>query len=123
MNDDIEIKVKVEFINEQSHPAKNQFVYAYNIEISNTSEAPVQLLSRYWKVCDANEKIQEVRGEGVVGETPLIQPNESYAYTSGVVIETDTGTMGGYYIMERDNGEHFNANIPTFALVQPGALH
>lgn len=119
----IEIDVKTNFIPDQSDPDKGRFVYAYTITISNRGERTAQLLSRHWIVTDANDIKQEVQGMGVVGEQPRLEPGESFTYTSGVVLDTEFGTMEGSYQMRSDNGETFDAPIPTFALVPPHAIH
>ena len=119
----IKVSVKTKYIDEQSRPQDNQFVYAYTISIENQGQKAAQLLSRHWRITDGRDNRQEVQGLGVIGQQPLIQPGESYTYTSGVVLKTETGTMGGTYAMRSDDGEEFEAEIPTFALVKPSALH
>lgn len=123
MNNAIEIQVKTNYIEDQSKPDEGQYVYAYTIRIENQSESNVQLLSRKWTITDAKEQIQRVEGIGVVGEQPVIPPGESYTYTSGAVISTATGTMCGSYTMQNAEGDQFEADIPTFALVRPEMLH
>lgn len=119
----INVDVKTQYIESQSVPAENKYVYAYTITIANESEEPAQLISRHWRITDANEKLQEVQGMGVVGEQPHLQPGERYTYTSGVILETETGLMEGTYHMRTDEGTMFDAPIPTFALVPPYAVH
>jgi ApaG protein len=119
----IKIDVVTRYLAEQSAPAENRFVFAYTITINNRGLHAVQLLSRHWRITDANNRVQEVRGEGVVGEQPLIEPGKSYTYTSGSMLETAVGTMEGDYEMIGSNGHRFNAPIPVFSLAQPGALH
>lgn len=104
-------------------PLERRFVYSYTITIANQSDVPAQLISRHWRITDANEKLQEVQGLGVVGEQPHLKPGESYTYTSGVILETETGIMEGTYHMRAEDGALFDAPIPTFALVPPHALH
>ncbi len=119
----INVQVQTTYIAAQSIPQQQRFVYAYTITISNQGEIPAQLISRHWRISDANDNLQEVKGMGVVGEQPLIAPGKSYTYTSGVVLETETGIMEGSYQMRDDNGECFDAPIPAFALVPPHAIH
>lgn len=123
MNASINIKVHTTYLQDQSHPEENQFVFAYTITILNAGEKAAQLISRYWHIVDANNDVQEVQGLGVVGEQPRLEVGESYTYTSGAVLETPSGTMSGKYTMRYDNGENFDAIIPTFALVRPLSLH
>ncbi len=121
---DIQIDVKTRFIKEQSKPEESRYVFAYTITLSNLGDHAAQLISRHWVITDANDQTQEVKGLGVIGEQPLLAPNESYTYTSGVVIATDTGTMTGSYQMRReDTDEAFDAQIPLFGLVVPSKLH
>lgn len=122
-NPTIKVAVKTQYIEEQSKPDQQQYVYAYTIRISNDGDCAAKLISRHWYITDAKDQTQEVQGMGVVGEQPMIEPNESYTYTSGVVMETATGTMHGTYTLEKNDGEEFTTKIPTFALVQPQALH
>ena len=119
----IKIDIETRFLPQQSDPESHRFVFSYNITITNHYTQAVQLLSRRWVVTDGNEHVQEIEGEGVVGEQPLIQPNASYQYTSGTVLATRVGSMFGHYTMETAEGERFNASIPAFTLAQPNALH
>ena len=123
MQPSIIIDVNSHYIEEQSRPEINQFVFAYNITIENQSNGKVQLLNRYWYIKDSDNREQEVQGEGVVGEQPRLMPGESYRYTSGVVIHTPPGTMQGHYEFIGDNNENFKVDIPLFALVLPQSLH
>lgn len=111
------------FIAAQSAPDKDRYVFAYTISITNQGEVAARLLSRHWLITDANGKIQEVRGEGVIGEQPYLKPGETFTYTSGAMIETPVGTMQGVYTMRSDNGDDFNAEIPRFTLSIPRTLH
>jgi ApaG protein len=120
---DIAIEVATRYLAEQSTPAENRFVFAYTITISNRGSEAVRLLNRHWRITDANNRVQEVRGEGVVGEQPLIEAGGSYRYTSGSLLETAVGTMEGSYEMISTSGRSFNAPIAVFSLAQPGALH
>ena len=119
----ISIQVKTNYIKEQSKPDAERFVFSYTVTLSNQGENAAKLLSRHWIITDAVDAIQEVQGIGVVGEQPRLEPGEEYTYTSGVVLETETGTMKGSYQMQCDSGEQFDAEIPTFALVPPHAVH
>jgi len=119
----IVIGVKTAYIEEQSDPDGDRYVFAYTITISNTGQVPAKLLGRHWLITDANGKVQEVRGEGVVGEQPHLQPGEKFEYTSGTVIETPVGVMEGEYEMMTDEGEDFLAPIDRFALSIPRTLH
>lgn len=115
----VEITVRPFFLDEQSEPEKNHFVWGYHVTIHNQGGYTVQLLNRYWQITDALGKIQEVRGPGVVGEQPVLAPGESFEYTSGCPLSTSSGIMGGVYEMERDGGERFEVTIPTFSLDDP----
>lgn len=119
----INIDVKTRYLPEQSAPAENRFVFAYTITITNRGAEAVRLLRRHWRITDANSRVQEVRGEGVVGEQPLIAIGDSYRYTSGAMLETAVGTMEGSYEMISVSGHTFSAPIAVFSLAQPGALH
>lgn len=121
--DTIQIDVKVQHLPQQSQPSKQQFAFAYQITITNHGDCTVQLISRHWIITDATENRQEVKGQGVVGEQPHIAPGESFQYTSGAVLNTDTGTMEGSYHMTSDDGTHCDVPIPMFLLAVPGALH
>jgi ApaG protein len=118
----INVSVKTTFLPEQTVP-QQRYVYTYTITIENVGVESAQLVSRHWRIRDANNNLQEVQGIGVVGEQPLIDPGKSYTYTSGVVLETETGIMEGTYQMRLQEGESFDAEIPTFALVPPNKLH
>jgi ApaG protein len=119
----IDIGVETTYIEEQSDPDADRYVFAYTITISNDGEVPAKLLNRHWLITDANGKVQEVRGDGVVGEQPHLQPGEKFQYTSGTVIETPVGIMEGEYGMVTDDGEGFLAPIDRFALSIPRTLH
>ncbi len=119
----IQVTVNTSYIASSSEPEAARYMFAYSITIKNTGSVEAQLLSRHWLITDANGKIQEVHGEGVVGEKPLIQPGESFQYTSGAVIETSVGAMQGSYDMLDSDGEKFTAPIPTFSLSIPRTLH
>ena len=119
----IEVTVVSEHLPEQSEPDANRYVFAYTVSIQNIGIAPARVLNRHWIVSDANGKVQEVRGKGVVGEQPHIQPGESFQYTSGTLLETPVGSMHGSYEMEAEDGTHFEAAIPPFSLATPTSLH
>lgn len=120
---EVTVAPKVAFLADQSDPAKNQFVFAYTITITNTGDVPAQLVSRHWIITDAEHKVQEVKGLGVVGQQPLLKPGESFEYTSGVSIATAVGTMRGSYQMRAEDGQTFDAPIPPFTLSVPRTLH
>lgn len=119
----IQVLVETAYINEQSEPGDNRYVFAYTITITNTGTVPAQLISRHWVITDANNKVQEVRGEGVVGEQPRLAPGDSFRYTSAAMIETPVGCMQGNYQMIADDGVEFDAKIPVFNLSTPHTLH
>jgi len=119
----ISVAVQTHFIDEQSAPAENRYVFAYTIRIANTGDVPAKLLTRHWVITDANGKVQEVRGDGVVGEQPHLQPGEDFHYTSGAVLETSVGTMRGSYQMIADDGHRFDAPIAQFTLSIPRTVH
>ena len=119
----IRIHVQPQFLEGQSRPDEAKFVWAYTITVENQGAEIVTLLSRYWKITDAFGRIQEVRGDGVVGEQPTLRPGERFEYTSGCVLPTPAGSMRGTYQMYRDNGEWFDAEIAPFPLALPYALN
>ncbi|MBB5016502.1 Co2+/Mg2+ efflux protein ApaG [Rehaibacterium terrae] len=119
----IDIAVATRFLDEQSQPADDRYVFAYTITIRNRGKLPARLLGRHWIITDANGKVQEVRGEGVVGEQPWLRPGDDFQYTSGAVLETAVGTMRGSYEMLADDGTRFEAPIPPFTLSVPRTLH
>lgn len=117
----ISVDVEPFFIPEQSSPDERRWVFGYKITIANQGQAPVQLKSRYWKIIDALGRIQEVRGDGVIGEQPLIAPGQSFEYASGAPLPTATGTMHGTYQMVDAQGLWFDVEIPMFSLDAPGS--
>ncbi len=119
----IEVRPIPQFIPDQSDPENGRYVFSYTITIRNTGRIAAQLISRHWVITDANNAVQEVRGLGVVGHQPLLQPGESFEYTSGSSLPTPIGTMKGTYQMVAEDGTHFAADIPEFVLAQPRALH
>lgn len=120
---DIQVSARTAFIPEQSDLENGRYVFAYTITITNAGNIPAQLVSRHWIITDANNQVQEVRGLGVVGEQPLLRPNESFQYTSGTAIATPVGTMRGSYQMVAEDGAQFDAPIPEFTLSMPRVLH
>ena len=119
----IAIDVATRFLDEQSEPAGGRFVFAYTIHIRNRGRMPARLIDRHWVITDANGKVQEVRGEGVVGEQPWLRPGDDFEYTSGAVLETALGTMQGSYGMLADDGTRFDAPIAAFTLSVPRTVH
>ena len=122
-NPNIDIHVSTDFIAEQSAPEYDRYAFSYTITINNQSDETVKLLTRHWIITDTNEQVQEVHGEGVVGQQPSLAPGESFQYTSGAILDTPAGTMEGSYQMISESGELFDAPIATFSLIHPGALH
>jgi ApaG protein len=119
----IEIHPLPQYVPDQSDPDNGRYVFTYTVIIKNIGEIAAQLVSRHWIITDGNNEIQEVRGLGVVGKQPLLQPGESFEYTSGSVLTTPIGTMKGSYQMVAEDGTHFSAEIPEFVLASPRALH
>lgn len=119
----IKVSVVAEYIPEQSNVREKRFVFAYHVTIANDGLKSAQLMSRHWIITDGNHHIQEVKGDGVIGEQPVIDPGESYRYSSGTVLETPHGNMRGTYQMVSEDGERFNAAIPAFTLSPPHSLH
>lgn len=119
----IKVEVKTEYIEQQSSPEDQKYLFSYTITIINLGEAPAKLETRHWIITDANGHTSEVKGAGVVGETPTIPPNTAYQYTSGTVLDTPLGIMHGSYGMLSDSGERFNVIIKPFRLATPGLLH
>jgi len=119
----IRIEVETEYLDQQSDPEQGRYAFAYRITIGNQGSHPAQLVSRHWIITDADGGVQEVRGEGVVGEQPTIQPGEGFRYSSGAVLPTPVGSMRGTYQMSDESGRRFEVPIPTFTLARPGALH
>ncbi len=120
---EITIAVVTQYLPEQSDPDEDRYFFAYTITVTNTGETPVQLISRHWIITDANGKQEEVRGLGVVGHQPMLQPGESFEYTSGCPLPTPVGTMKGSYQMAAEDGTRFDAPISEFVLAMPRTLH
>lgn len=115
----IKVTVMPAFLTEQSDPADHHYVWAYTIQLENLGEETVQLINRYWHITDASGQVQEVRGAGVVGEQPSLEPHDTYQYTSGAALRTPSGIMKGHYEMETLGGERFIIEIPVFSLDSP----
>lgn len=119
----IRVDVESAFLEEQSEPQDNRYVFAYTITIRNEGRQSARLLARHWIITDSNGKVQEVRGDGVVGEQPHLKPGQGFRYSSGAVIETPVGAMQGSYQMVADDGAQFDAPISPFRLAMPGVLN
>ncbi|MEM6985412.1 MAG: Co2+/Mg2+ efflux protein ApaG [Pseudomonadota bacterium] len=119
----IEVKVEAHFLESESDPMSERYVFAYTVTIRNIGDTAAKLIKRHWRIVDGNGKVQLVDGEGVVGETPHLKPGEGFQYTSGTMLETDMGTLGGRYLMETDDGATFDAVIPDCLLSAPRVLH
>ena len=119
----ITVTVNPVYLDDQSDPDESHFVWAYQVRIENVGSETVQLKNRHWRITDALGRVQEVRGAGVVGEQPHLQPGQGFRYSSGAVIETPVGAMQGSYQMRADDGLEFDAPIPAFRLAKPGVLH
>ncbi|MCB1766748.1 MAG: Co2+/Mg2+ efflux protein ApaG [Candidatus Competibacteraceae bacterium] len=122
-NYSIKVAVQAFYLEEQSDPAHDRYVFAYTVLIQNQGNVAARLLSRHWIITDANSKVEEVRGEGVVGEQPYLRPGEGFQYTSGAILDTSVGSMQGSYQMLADDGATFDAEIPPFVLSIPRTLH
>ena len=119
----IDVDVATRFLADQSAPESGRYVFAYTIHIRNSGRLPARLIDRHWIITDANGKVEEVRGEGVVGEQPWLRPGDDFEYTSGAVLETEQGSMRGSYGMLADDGTRFDAPVAPFALSVPRTLH
>ena len=119
----IQVDVETRYIEDQSNPEQNYYVFAYTITIQNKGRQGAKLLTRHWVITDSNQKVQEVRGDGVVGEQPELKPGEQFVYTSGTKLETSVGTMKGSYQMQAEDGSYFDAQIDEFVLSTPRVLH
>ncbi|MCA1248806.1 Co2+/Mg2+ efflux protein ApaG [Massilia oculi] len=117
------VQVRTQYLPEQSNPDRDQYVFSYTITIQNTGSIAAQLISRHWVITDASNATQEVRGLGVVGHQPLLQPGQQFEYTSGTQVGTPQGSMYGEYFCVAEDGHRFEVPIPEFVLAQPGALH
>ena len=119
----IKVDVETNYVEDQSDPRERRYVFAYTITIRNEGHVPARLLTRHWIITDSNGKVQEVRGDGVVGEQPYLKPGQGFRYSSGAVLETPVGAMQGTYQMVGDDGQRFDAAIQPFRLAIPGLLH
>ena len=119
----ITVTARVAFVPQQSDVGQSRYVFAYTMTITNTGSTAARLVSRHWIITDADNNVQEVKGEGVVGEQPFLRPTESFEYTSGTAIATPVGTMRGTYHMVGEDGVQFDAPIPEFTLSMPRVLH
>lgn len=117
------VSVRTQYLEEQSDPDRAHYVFAYAVTIKNTGTVPAQLISRHWVITDANNRIEEVRGLGVVGNQPLLQPGKQFEYTSGAALETPQGSMKGEYFCVAEDGTRFEVPIPEFVLSLPRTLH
>lgn len=123
LTEGIRVQVEARYAPEHSHPNRNQWFFLYTVLISNEGAETVQLVSRHWIVTDATGRVEEVRGPGVVGEQPVLEPGDSFEYTSGCPLSTPFGEMRGSYQMVSEGGTPFDAEIPSFLLREPGAIH
>jgi len=120
---ELTVTVRTQYLEEQSDPERSNYVFAYAITIKNTGQIAAQLISRHWIITDANNRVEEVRGLGVVGHQPLLQPGEQFEYTSGCALKTPQGSMTGKYFCVAEDGEQFEVKIPGFVLSLPRTLH
>lgn len=118
-----DVSVETAYLPQHSDPNAQRYVFAYTITIKNAGKCPARLVGRHWIITDANGNIQEIRGPGVVGELPFLNPGELFRYTSGAILSTPVGCMHGSYQLMSREGEHFEADIPAFRLAQPNTLH
>lgn len=116
---DVIVRVEPDFLPEQSSPSEGRFIWAYTVEIENQSDTDLQVMERFWKIADSHGMVHEVRGEGVVGEKPVVKPGETFRYTSGAPLSAPSGMMLGTYSLQSPNGEQFAVDIPAFALDSP----
>ncbi|MHA1567098.1 MAG: Co2+/Mg2+ efflux protein ApaG [Alphaproteobacteria bacterium] len=115
----VTVTVNPVYLEDQSSPDEHHYVWAYQVRIENRGDRKIQLRTRYWRITDARGRVQEVRGEGVVGEQPVLEPGEAFEYTSGTPLETPSGIMHGSYEMETETGDRFDVAIPAFSLDSP----
>jgi len=119
----IAVDVETQYLEEQSDVLESRYVFVYTVTIENRGDLTAQLLSRHWIITDSNQRVQEVKGEGVVGEQPMLRPGTRFRYTSGTVLETPVGTMRGSYQMIAEDGSEFEAEIKEFLLSAPRTIH
>jgi ApaG protein len=122
ITNNVRVEVESQYAAEHSRPFQDHWFFHYTVRITNEGDGTVQLLSRHWVITDANGKVEEVRGDGVIGEQPYLKPGQGFRYSSGAVLETPVGTMQGSYQMLADDGAHFDAPIQPFRLAMPGIL-
>ncbi len=120
---ELTVSVRTQYLEDQSDPDRNKYVFAYAVTIKNTGQVAAQVISRLWTITDANNHVENVRGLGVVGHQPLLQPGEQFDYTSGSSLSTPHGSMHGEYFCVAEDGEQFVARIPEFILSLPRTLH
>lgn len=120
---EITVLPKAQYVADQSDPDQNQFVFTYTIRVTNTGTVTAQIVSRHWVIVDSDQRVQEVKGVGVIGQQPVLRPGESFEYTSGTSLATAVGTMKGTYQMLAEDGQAFDAPIPQFTLSVPRTLH
>jgi len=123
ISDGIQVDVDTLYVESESDPDKDRYVFAYTVTIRNVGEITARLMTRHWVIRDANGKVQEVQGDGVVGKQPRLKPGEGFQYTSSSILETSMGTMGGSYMLITDEGDEFKAPIADFLLSTPRTLH
>lgn len=119
----IEVTASAKYVAEQSRPEDDHYVFAYHITVRNTGTVAAQLIARHWVITDGNDNVQEVHGQGVIGEQPVLAPGEHFSYTSGCVLATPVGTMHGSYQMIANDEHRFEARIAPFMLAMPRVLH
>ena len=122
-NYEFTVSVRTQYLPEQSDPERTNFVFTYSITIKNTGTVAAQLISRHWVITDANNRVQEVSGLGVVGHQPLLKPGEEFEYSSGTPLDTPQGSMRGEYFCVAEDGHRFEVKIPEFVLTLPSMLH
>lgn len=122
-DNDIDISVQTQYLQDQSDPDNDRYAFAYTVGIENRTDEPIKLVSRHWIITDDNDQIEEVRGPGVVGLQPMIEPGQKFVYTSGAILTTQFGTMQGSYEMLKPDGSRFDAEIPAFLLSRPHSVH
>ena len=120
---DLSVTVRTKYLPEQSKPERDEYLFSYTITIKNTGDVPAQLISRHWVITDANNRVQEVSGLGVVGHQPLLKPGEEFEYSSGTPLDTPQGSMHGEYFCVAEDGHRFEVKIPEFVLTLPSMLH
>jgi ApaG protein len=119
----IEVSVQTRYLEDESAPERDYYVFAYTVRLQNTGTIAARLVSRHWIITDGNGEVEEIRGEGVIGQQPLLKPGEGFEYSSGAVLKTDVGSMRGSYRMQAEDGNGFEADIPAFTLSIPRVLH